>query len=572
MVIATASSTSNGEYGEQTNPILLLSIVIGSLFILIWYFHFQYGEKRTQLKNGHILVRLARLPFLGIALGLTPQNMIFVFEELYRKYGDFVEIYLGPQKLTLVTDVDIARELLNARPKVFRRVRSLDYPAQQLGYLNALFFAHGQEWNTARRLTSPSFNKENVASHIIDMWQIENHWAEEIKASSSSSTRNGHKADSDSDVSRVIEFKDAALEFTLRVITKVAFGIDRESSSTPNTQNTYGSQLSYFNQKIFVEDIQSQFSFLMESIIFPLPRFLWKWSPWHFQKYEQRALDGNQRFSQACLELIRQQKAKHANDSVNVAGAGGGGAGGQSTSCTLLDTLLRKAERDQISDVDVLTNVKLFYLAGSETTSIGICFAMYYLALHAAVKVRVYEEVCHFYELIKEQTARKHTDLFDLIFEQLKWTEAVFKEALRLQSPATFIGLTLEQPNTSYQLSNGFVIGPNDEVGVFIEGILRCSEECFEDSSAFKPERWLDPDVAKREKAESLFMTFGGGPRVCPGAKLAMIEGILAVAALVYHLDWKLACDPKEIKRVLLISSTPNKMPLILWSRENTDM
>ncbi len=526
---------------------IIVSVVIAAVGILLWYLKNEYGEKRTKLSNGQVLVRPARLPFLGAAWGLSPDNFIEVFAEFYRKYGDLVEIYLGPQRVIVITDVEICKEVLNLRPKIFRRTRSFEYPAQQLGYDHSLFFSNGNQWNMARRLTAPSFNKENVANQIENIWDMAQRWAENIKATSSGS---------------VIDFRFVALEFTLGVITKIVCGVDRDRQ-----------QDSYFNKPLFVKDFQLTFTFFMESIMFPISKFFWRLSPWHYGKYEVPAVEGDQRFIQACSELIDEHKKKiFAQTSVSDSAA---------ANTTLLGTMLKKAERDQISDNDVVSNAKLFFLAGSETTSIGICFAMYYLALHPDIRDKVREESDRFAALMQdysqqstsddaEGTAKKSsTDLYEMVFTQLPWSEAVFKECIRLQPPASFLAITLESETSSYTLSNGLTIGPKDELSILLENALHCSDDNYDDAALFKPERWLDPDPAKRQKAELNFVAFGGGPRVCPGMKLAMIEGILAVTALVQHLDWTLACDPSEIKRVLLFSSTPNKMPLRITGRVN---
>jgi cytochrome P450 len=63
-------------------------------------------------------------------------------------------------------------------------------------------------------------------------------------------------------------------------------------------------------------------------------------------------------------------------------------------------------------------------------------------------------------------------------------------------------------------------------------------------------------------------MAFGYGPRLCPGMRLAMVEGTLALAALVRHLDFKLGCDHREVKRIMLFTSVPDKVPLIITPRK----
>jgi cytochrome P450 len=51
------------------------------------------------------------------------------------------------------------------------------------------------------------------------------------------------------------------------------------------------------------------------------------------------------------------------------------------------------------------------------------------------------------------------------------------------------------------------------------------------DPDAFCPARWQDPDT--RAQARDGYLPFSAGPRVCPGAGFAMIEGPLLLAMLL---------------------------------------
>ena len=55
----------------------------------------------------------------------------------------------------------------------------------------------------------------------------------------------------------------------------------------------------------------------------------------------------------------------------------------------------------------------------------------------------------------------------------------------------------------------------------------------------FDPDRWLtnghDPKT---------FLSFGAGPRFCPGRNLAFLEGKTALAMLARNFDWELAGPP----------------------------
>jgi cytochrome P450 len=62
-------------------------------------------------------------------------------------------------------------------------------------------------------------------------------------------------------------------------------------------------------------------------------------------------------------------------------------------------------------------------------------------------------------------------------------------------------------------------------------------------------------------------MSFGYGPRECPGMALSLAEAPLIVAHIVRHFDFKLACPAEEIERVTGITVGPNKMPIIFTVR-----
>ncbi|RHZ83669.1 hypothetical protein Glove_89g60 [Diversispora epigaea] len=55
----------------------------------------------------------------------------------------------------------------------------------------------------------------------------------------------------------------------------------------------------------------------------------------------------------------------------------------------------------------------------------------------------------------------------------------------------------------------------------------------WKDPEKFIPERFYEPQEIEKQH-ENSFLMFGGGPRICPGRKIAMI-GLKALIALVYR-------------------------------------
>ena len=494
--------------------------------VAIFLFQKNYGEKRILLKNGRYLVRPARVPILGILTRLRTWNIIQLFQELSETYGPMVEIYIGSRRSVLISDSECAKELLAARPKYFRRSQIFDNAVRTGKLDRSLFFSHGTTWTQARRFTAPSFNKQNINAHCQSIWEEANRWTNHLLET--------YTGTNDTEFGKPFEFKFEAFRYTLNVITKVGFGIDSNNST------------SYFHQDQFRNDINDLFRFFIEIVAFPLPGFLWKYSSNY--KIQVAAMEANQRWGQACLEQIQAKRGKEP-----------------SAIPTLLDSLLRKEEGDMLSDQDVLQNVKVFYLAGSETTSIAISYVIYFLCLNSDILEKMRIESDSFYADV-DQTKENIVDV-DEITRLLPYTEAVLKETIRLCSPAASVTSALEDGQEPFTFSNGVTIRPGDDACVYIDGILR-NPEYFEDPFAFKPDRWLDKNEEKRMKCEANLMAFGFGPRICPGMRLAMVEGILALVSLVHRLEFQLACDPKEIKRVMLFTTGPNKVPLFVKRRK----
>lgn len=79
----------------------------------------------------------------------------------------------------------------------------------------------------------------------------------------------------------------------------------------------------------------------------------------------------------------------------------------------------------------------------------------------------------------------------------------------------------------------------------FIWGLHR-DAELWPDSDVFDPGRFEDEAV--RHRHPSAHIPFGGGPRKCIGANMAVLQMLLLLAVFVRRYDFRLASeDPVEI-------------------------
>jgi cytochrome P450 len=113
----------------------------------------------------------------------------------------------------------------------------------------------------------------------------------------------------------------------------------------------------------------------------------------------------------------------------------------------------------------------------------------------------------------------------------LKYCEAVVKEVARVFPVVNSFQRCLDKPDEigGYQWPTDTMIRINMDT-------IHHSEEYWEEPDKFNPDRWM---VEGFEPKKNSFIMFGGGLRICPGRKLAMIELVCLMALLFrkYEID-----------------------------------
>ena len=108
---------------------------------------------------------------------------------------------------------------------------------------------------------------------------------------------------------------------------------------------------------------------------------------------------------------------------------------------------------------------------------------------------------------------------------QLRYTEQVFAESMRLYPPAWAMG---RQSTRDVQLGPYRI--PAGAHFFFSQYVMHRSEELFPDPLRFDPDRFTPEAKAARDKFA--YFPFGGGSRQCIGESFAWMEGILAIATI----------------------------------------
>ena len=164
--------------------------------------------------------------------------------------------------------------------------------------------------------------------------------------------------------------------------------------------------------------------------------------------------------------------------------------------------------------VEMVDQVAIFFLAGHETSASALAWALLMLAMYPEVQARVATEAASLGDAPDFSAVSK-----------LRYTRDVFREVLRLYPPVPM----MVRENQCPEDLRGRNVVPGAQI-VLSPWHLHRHERIWPQPDAFDPSRWQTEE--NRACARDAYMPFSAGPRVCPGAGFAMVEGVLVLAML----------------------------------------
>ena len=107
---------------------------------------------------------------------------------------------------------------------------------------------------------------------------------------------------------------------------------------------------------------------------------------------------------------------------------------------------------------------------------------------------------------------------------QLRYTNAIFSEGLRLYPPAWAIARRALE-----DVELGGYLVPKSSIVLMCTFVTQRDARWYIDPEQFRPERWLGENP---ERPKFAYFPFGGGARVCIGERFAGMEGPLLLASI----------------------------------------
>ena len=381
-------------------------------------------------------------------------------------YGDFVPIRFGPFRAHVAYGPAEIDEVLTDRAADFRKSFGTRMLIPLLG--NGLVTAEGDEWLRHRRLASDAFHRERVTAYGRTMA----HYAEDL-------------VDSLRD-REAVDLHEAMTALTLRIVARTLFDTD----VTPRIEEVarLGTEIQDFYYGRFA------------SLRFLIPT----WLPTPGNLLLRQAI---RRLDEVVYGIIR-ERGPHEDRG------------------DLLSMLL-VARDDQglgMSERQVRDEVMTLLLAGHETTSLALTWALTLLARHPESRSRLEAELD---QAIGDRPAAPED------VPSLPYATAVINETLRLYPPAYVTGREAIRDTRI----GGLPI-PRRHIILISMYATHRDPRFYPEPDAFRPERWLDG--LEKRLPRGAFIPFGMGSRKCIGSAFAMMEATLLLATIARRWRFEL--------------------------------
>ncbi|WP_327699339.1 cytochrome P450 [Streptomyces sp. NBC_00459] len=423
-----------------------------------------------------------RIPLLGDLVGVSPRTPLQDSMRIGLPLGPIFRRRAFGKEIVFVWGADLTADL--ADESRFAKHVGLGVANLRPVAGDGLFTAYNDEpnWQLAHDVLAPGFSREAMEGYHPMMLavaeRLTDHWDRELTAG------------------RAVDVPGDMTKLTLETIARTGFGHDFGSFERERPHPFVTAMVGALNHAQYLN-------------IVPAPL-----APLLLRRATRRNEAGMAYLNRTVDELIR---ARRASD-----GAGGGTG-------DLLDRMLDTTHPEtgeRLAPENVRRQVLTFLIAGHETTSGALSFALHYLSRHPEVADRARAEV----DRVWGGTAVPGYDQV----AKLRYVRRVLDESLRLWPTA---------PGFAREARHDTVLGGEHPMRegawtlVLAPLLHRDPAVWGADASRFDPDRF--DAAAVRARPAHAFKPWGTGARACIGRQFALHEATLVLGLLLRRYDLK---------------------------------
>lgn len=423
-----------------------------------------------------------RVPVLGDVLGINPRTPVQDSTAMAGRLGTMFERSILGRRFVFASGADVVGELCDEK----RFEKFLPPGVENLRDIGAdgLFTAYNHEpnWQRAHDLLRPAFTAGAMRGYHEIMVDV----ADDLVRHWEGCARTGATTDVSSDMTKL------TLETIGRTGFSYSFGSFARTEPHPFVSAMVGA-LTYNQRRAFLK---------VPAFAKPL-----------LARSDRAYAQNKQYLADVLADVVRTRRRSTEN----------------------FDDLLQimmNAARDvdnpnALSEANIGYQILTFLIAGHETTSGALSFALYYLATHPEVFERARAEVDEVWGAGKPEFGQ---------VPKLRYVRRVLDESLRLWPTVPAFGRGARAETT---VGDGYRMAAGDWAIVLVTALHR--DPVWGDRPGeFDPDNFL-PDRIRARPAH-VYKPFGTGERACIGRQFAIHEAVLVLGTILQRFD--LHADP----------------------------
>ncbi|XP_049963996.1 probable cytochrome P450 6a14 [Schistocerca serialis cubense] len=467
-------------YAESwlTEVLVALSLVVAAVYA--W---FSYSYKYWQRKGVPYLE--PRFPFGNVYnsfVGKTSGPLELNEAYLQFKGQRFGGIYFFNRPGLVIVDPDLIRTIL---VKDFWTFQDRGVKTDENEPLNShLFLLGGNKWRRLRVKLTPTFTSGKMKMMFQTLADCGREMGEVLEEPASRG--------------QVVEMRELSARFATDVIASVAFGVE------VNCQRNPEAAFRQWGRRFFQQNFRNTVNSVLMAIN---PKLLTILSP------KSNLTEVSHYFRKMVSDTVkyREDNGVTRNDFMHLL------IQLKNVGCVDSDRPGANKQKDEddkwrLSIDEVAAQAFVFFIAGFETSSTTMSFALHELAHHPEVQGRLQTEI----DAVLKQHGGQIT--YEAV-NSMPYLEKVVAETLRKYPPVMILN---RESNAEYRIPDtDVVLDKGTPIIIPVYG-LHHDPDIFPDPERFDPERFSEEQKAQRHPY--VYLPFGEGPRICIGMRFGLVQ------------------------------------------------
>ncbi|XP_055589835.1 cytochrome P450 9e2-like [Uranotaenia lowii] len=491
-----------------------LSVTLGVVIVAVLGLIYRWLTKDRNFFLEKSIPSMDCKPLLGSLGPLILKRVTFYefVQQIYDKFSDakVFGLFFTMSRTFVIRDPELIKQIAVKDFEYFTDRRTLfgdennDNP--NLLFAKALGNLKGQKWRNMRATLSPAF----TGSRMRQMFCLMERYAEQMIAAVDRESAATGSVD--------YEMRDFCTRVANDIIATCAFGL--EVNSLDDRENEFykmGSKMVNFQRptvmmKIFLNMLCPKLAVKLGLDLIDYEQGQ------YFSKLIKATIEARETHGTVrpdIIHLLMQARKGKLKQSSNEA------AEEKDTGFATVEEsqIGREQIEGKLTEIELIAQCLLFFLAGFDTISSLMQFVAYELAINPEVQQKLYQEIAN-------------DNASTLTYETLqnsKYLDMVVSEGLRLWPPPATERICVRDYELKLENGHNFVIEKDCAVWFPVSAIHK-DPQYFPNPNKFDPERFSQTN--RNNINRDAYQPFGIGPRNCIGSRFALME----LKTIIYKL------------------------------------